>query len=143
MRNLGCLALGIGNGTLVLLNLASRKLPTLGSPCMFIVLPATPQQCASLLLTASSSRFAFFLVQKYNYVAMSQNHVILPCYEPQPCLTSLLFSGIFLHSTHFARTIELTMLHLQKFNWTSKTPSARKHQPDKQPHGLGTLLSRG
>lgn len=83
------------------------------------------------------------LIHDHNQAAMCQSHVDIRRCEPQPSLNSLLLSETFPQSTYLARTLELTMLHLQEYRWTSKTRLTRKHQADKQPHGLGTLLNRG
>lgn len=75
---------------------------------------------------------------------MCQSHVAIRRREPQPCLNLYQSSGIFPDSIYYLnRPLELTMLHLQTYFWKSKTRLNPKHQADKQPHGLGTLLNRG
>lgn len=83
---------------------------------------------------------ASLLAHVHNHAAMC---VAIPRSEPQPCLNSSLSLELFPQSMYLVWTLELTMLHLQKYHWTSKTRLDREHQAKKQPDGLGTLLNRG
>lgn len=84
-----------------------------------------------------------FLQHLRNHTAMYQSHVAKPSHVPQSCLCLFLLSTIFPPCIISCRTLALTMLHLQNYHWTSKTPLDPTHQAENQPHGLGFLLNRG
>lgn len=126
---------------------ASQRLTLLSQrtshSCMCFPLQTTLQQASCSRVAAPDCLIveAFLPVHVHNHDAMCQSHVAIRHREPQPCLNLMQFSGIFHYSIYLARTLRLTMLRLQKYFWTSKTRLHRKHQANKQLHGLGTLLN--
>ena len=86
---------------------------------------------------------AFFLAYICNDVAMCQSYIAKRHYRSQSRLILLQLLVIFSHSIFLVRTLQLTMLHLQSYCWTSMTPLYRKYQANKAPHGFEALLNRG